>query len=446
MRTAQGRGNKVDWNDIVSFLKRPSNEVAADAYNALPSASTVGNVLKSTPQELITQYNNKGKQTPQMDQGTQDMLFAEMNPIVKEYFAKKMPIEQPQQQPQPKAEMNPIVKEYFAKKMPIEQPQQQPQPKAEMNPIVKEYFAKKQNEDRQSGLGWAQFAAGIGDAMAGRSPSESAKTFDNIRSNIKDETIGQAMRDKAQSATDFKNKQMMDQSDPNSQQSQAFRKIIEAQFPNVAKSFGSNWSQVSAADKENIFEPLKLKENIDSRKEQMRILAQGRQDTLDLKKSEIAKKNSPEERVKGLSGIDKARYDNALMALKGLDEMGTALDNGQNTFSMIGDNDYTAASRRATEAYGRMQSGGAINKDEEARFEKTLPRITDSKDIQRKKLLTQKDEMISRLKTLGFTPEQVGYEPRSFNYGAPKQSSSKPKQIIQNGHTYILNEATGEYE
>lgn len=190
----------------------------------------------------------------------------------------------PIEQPQPKAEMNPIVKEYIAKKMPIEQPQQPIQQKQPEIDLLAE--AKKQNEDRQSGLGWAQFAAGIGDAMAGRSPSESAKTFDNIRSNIKDETIGQAMRDKAQSATDFKNKQMMDQSDPNSQQSQAFRKIIEAQFPNVAKSFGSNWSQVSAADKENIFEPLKLKENIDARKEQMRILVDGRRDTLDLKKAE----------------------------------------------------------------------------------------------------------------------------------------------------------------
>lgn len=394
----------------------------------------------------MEQGNNMAKKFNYITNQYEDVVDPAQDFMDKLLLNTQPPVEQ---QPQPKAEMNPIVKEYIAKKidtqkMPIEQPQQPIQQKQPEIDILAE--AKKQNEDRQSGLGWAQFAAGIGDAMAGRSPSESAKTFDNIRSNIKDETIGQAMRDKAQSATDFKNKQMMDQSDPNSQQSQAFRKIIEAQFPNVAKSFGSNWSQVSAADKENIFEPLKLKENIDSRKEQMRILAQGRQDTLDLKKSEIAKKNSPEERVKNLSGNDKARYDNALMALKGLDEMGSALDNGQNTFSMIGDNDYTAAGRRATEAYGRMQSGGAINKDEEARFEKTLPRTTDSKDIQRKKLLTQRDEMISRLKTLGFTPEQVGYEPRSFNYGAPKQSSSKPKQIIQNGHTYILNEATGEYE
>lgn len=129
---------------------------------------------------------------------------------------------------------------------------------------------------------------------------------------------------------------------------------------------------------------------------------------------------SPDQKLKALSGTDKARFDNAMMTLKALDDMGAALDKGDNTFSLVGDNDYTAASRRATEAYGRMQSGGAINKDEEARFEKTLPRSTDDKEMQRKKILTQRDEMISRLKTLGFTPNDVGYTLRDFEYGKNK--------------------------
>lgn len=190
--------------------------------------------------------------------------------------------------PQQKIEqVNPIVKEYIAKKLSTQKPREPVSPPIQRQPEVDLLAeAKRQNEERQSGLGWAQFAAGVGDAMAGRSPSESAQTFDNIRSNIKDETIGQAMRDKAQSATDFKNKQMMDQSDPNSQQSQAFRKMIETQFPHIAKGYGTSWNQVSAADKENIFEPLKLKENIDSRKDAMRIATMGRQDTLNAKAAE----------------------------------------------------------------------------------------------------------------------------------------------------------------
>lgn len=133
---------------------------------------------------------------------------------------------------------------------------------------------------------------------------------------------------------------------------------------------------------------------------------------------EAGKKTDP----RNLSGTDKARYDNALMVLKAIDQMGTALDNGDNTYKMIGDNKYTEAERKAAEAYGRMQSGGAINKEEEERFLAMLPRATDKKEMQRHKLISQRDEMISRLRTLGFTPEQAGYVPTEFQYGmSPEQ-------------------------
>ena len=147
-------------------------------------------------------------------------------------------------------------------------------------------------------------------------------------------------------------------------------------------------------------------------------------DKIMLSKSlEAGKKSDPLQRMQALSGTDKARLDNALMVLKGIDGMGSALDKGQNTYSAFGDNDYTTASRAATEGYGRMQSGGAINKEEEARFEKTLPGVTDSKEIQRKKLLSQRGEMLSRLKTLGFSPEDLGYKPQEFAYGGGDQKS-----------------------
>lgn len=285
----------------------------------------------------------------------------------------------------------------------------------------------------------AQAASTIGDAIAGTKSDQSF--YDKMR-RLADQGLNDILtRRKGMSEEAALDKASREAalSDPNSNASSSFRKIIEARFPDVVKAYGDAWGSVTAADQENIFKPLQLKEQIEARK-------QAAQLAYDLKKSEQTRKSAPSERLKSLSGTDKARYDNALMVLKGIDEMGQALDKDQNTFSMVGDNDYTAAARRATEAYGRMQSGGAINKDEEERFEKTLPGKMDSKEMQRKKLLTQRDEMISRLKTLGFTPEEAGYKPQDFNYGSSKTKDSKPKQITQNGHTYILNEATGEYE
>lgn len=73
-----------------------------------------------------------------------------------------------------------------------------------------------------------------------------------------------------------------------------------------------------------------------------------------------------------------------------VDAMGKALEAGDNTFSLIGDNDFTRNARVAAEMYGRLQSGGAINKDEEERFIAMLPKMTDSAEQQQKKLAQAK--------------------------------------------------------
>lgn len=97
---------------------------------------------------------------------------------------------------------------------------------------------------------------------------------------------------------------------------------------------------------------------------------------------------------------------NTGMGLKAVRDMRTALDAGQNTFSMIGDNDFTESQRRAAEAFGRLQSGGAINKDEEVRFIAMGPKSTDSKEMQHRKLANQEAEYIARMKSAGINPEQ----------------------------------------
>lgn len=120
--------------------------------------------------------------------------------------------------------------------------------------------------------------------------------------------------------------------------------------------------------------------------------------------AEAAKKNTPA----SLNTTDKQRYDNLNMVINGLGGMKTALSKGDNTFSLIGDNDFTANRDRAVEAFGRMQSGGAINKDEEARFNRMLPTVFDNADMQQKKLLAIEKEMNNRFATLGLDPQQQG--------------------------------------
>jgi len=118
-----------------------------------------------------------------------------------------------------------------------------------------------------------------------------------------------------------------------------------------------------------------------------------------------------------LSAETKGRFDNARMALGAVQAMDDSLAAGDNTFSLVGDNDYTMSRAQFEEALGRMQSGGAITKDEEIKFKKMAPGATDSQEIQRKKLARLQSEMAQRLETLGFKPEEIGLAVRDIKYG-----------------------------
>jgi hypothetical protein len=134
---------------------------------------------------------------------------------------------------------------------------------------------------------------------------------------------------------------------------------------------------------------------------------------------------TPEAKLAKLNTSDKARYDNSKLGLEYVQKMDNALANGDNTFSLVGDNDFTNAQAYAAEAFGRMQSGGAINKDEEARFLRMAPRPTDSLKIQRSKLANQQKLFADRLNTLGFTPEEAGLSLKEISYGAEKQQPNQ---------------------
>lgn len=60
------------------------------------------------------------------------------------------------------------------------------------------------------------------------------------------------------------------------------------------------------------------------------------------------------------------------------------------------------------EAIGRLASGGAINRDEEARFRRMLPRAADSDDDAARKLLDLRRDMESKLAVYGFKTEDLG--------------------------------------
>jgi len=145
--------------------------------------------------------------------------------------------------------------------------------------------AQDDANNRKSNLGIAQFLSGLGSAMAGKGPEQAAQTFDSIRGQIDKNTVGELQNRHDAQMQNLNSNQKIDEMqrtqdsfDPNSKASQSFRKIIETNFPNVAKTYGDSWKDVTASDKDNIFEPLKLKENIEARKQQFQLQQQLRND------------------------------------------------------------------------------------------------------------------------------------------------------------------------
>lgn len=117
---------------------------------------------------------------------------------------------------------------------------------------------------------------------------------------------------------------------------------------------------------------------------------------------------APQKKAEGeLGATEKGRFDNIAMATRSLQGMGMALEGGQKTFKLVGDNDFTQNAALFKEAIGRMQSGGAIGKEEARDFINMLPTVFDSAEMRQKKLARLSLEMESRLKTLGKKPEDI---------------------------------------
>ena len=134
--------------------------------------------------------------------------------------------------------------------------------------------------------------------------------------------------------------------------------------------------------------------------------------TLAEKKAAEAEKLAFSKTVEGkIAHLSKEKQDSvfkAKEALQAVQGMAQALHAGDNTFSIIGDNEFTRNSAWFDEALGRMQSGGAITVDEIKNFKKLRPRATDSSEMQRKKLVELEKTMTDRLKIMGFQPEELG--------------------------------------
>lgn len=133
---------------------------------------------------------------------------------------------------------------------------------------------------------------------------------------------------------------------------------------------------------------------------------------------ELMKIQAKQGTEKKMGAEDIKRFDAARDALVGIQQMKQALAKGQNTFSLIGDNDFTIGARNFAENFGRMQSGGAISKEEEERFRAMAPGVKDTPAIQQKKLRDLENMINQRIRTLNKDPNEVASGLKGISFKA----------------------------
>ena len=119
--------------------------------------------------------------------------------------------------------------------------------------------------------------------------------------------------------------------------------------------------------------------------------------------------------------------------------------------------------RAASQAFGRLMEGGVLRKEDEAKYYKMFPQLSDTPDIQANKLqIVRKmmaDKQAADIKALGGsgydvsafeTPKSVGLpqilQPQQAQGAQGTQPPNGQQRVMQNGFEYIWNPRTGQYE
>jgi hypothetical protein len=399
-----------------------------------------------------------------------------MNPVVKDYLMKKAG-------PKPASAADPMA----------EMPQPMPPPIAQEKPndvsdFMKNYSADKLKaaqdaaSEQKSGLGWAQFAAGFGDALAGRSPHESAKTFDSIRKNIDDQNVGAFERQKASAVQDIgtkknlteisrENEKTKREDDPNSDEtkmSQALASQMGMDPSFVKKLTATKFKELSPVT----LKLYELREKSLDRREQRdeRRFLSGE------KRNEKIERNTEQDMQKlskDLSGTQEmvGAVDEVEKILGGkledFDTKNGLKKNGKNidlpgvSIPLVGRTsfydgdarDLNAAASRVFNATLKDRSGGAVTDNEMERLKREFNEgkyNTEAEMIGAMQRYKRQLDVVMKNREAGYKPDVVKkYQDqggRTSRGGASASVSNKPQRINQNGHEYILNPSTGKYE
>lgn len=292
--------------------------------------------------------------------------------------------------------------------------------------------AKTEADERNSDLGWAQFAAGVGNSLARRDPGEVNSTFDKIRERNKDETIGEFNRQKASAISDIDVKNKTDLNDPNSQKSKLLQSVVAKYYPNAFSK--EEILTLTAADQDAVMKPLELKAKIDARKDevtqlnanralQREMMTSNRNEVLQEKRDQKAKLS--DKQIESFSDIDNAKSDlkNILGQLSKNSEWTGPVD-GRVPNMLVGQDQvaWRSAVGKYKDAYRKAVTGAGASASEIAMLESRLPSETDTYENFKAKAEEAEKELQRRKSVMTSNLSKAGKNVEGFS------SLSKPSE------------------
>jgi len=148
-----------------------------------------------------------------------------------------------------------------------------------------------------------------------------------------------------------------------------------------------------------------------------------------------------QKKVTALQGESRKRFNNNTMGLSGIRGMRSALINdGQNTFTLKGDNDFTLQRKLFVDAISRLQSGAALTDKEIQQYTSLVPTVWDSTEMQKTKLNQLESIFRNRVRAFGVDPnaaiEYIALDEQNHMNLAPHGNV-----VEQNGVRYHWNGA-----
>lgn len=301
---------------------------------------------------------------------------------------------------------------------------------SKMNQANPEYIAAEDEmKQRQSDLGLSQLAAGIGDALARRSSAATDDYFNNRRNQIKDETIGEFNRKKANAIAEESLRREQNNYDPNSQESKNFRSLVESTMPNIAKAYGQHWDKVSASDQKNILDFGKMRETLDARKEyQQEKMEQLKNKEVSLKQNQAAALGFGK-RVEQANNIFDELSANGYNRSDISSGIGALLPN---VWKSNNAQKQDQAERNFVNAVLRRESGAAISPSEFQSAEKQyFPRAGDSAEVVEQKRMNRLQSLESLKAEAGKAYDQIPLMSKQNNHNPT--SNKFPMTIRKDG-------------